>query len=82
MYPVGLPGISNSAVPAWVEHTDELKQRYTMLDKTHPVEVTITAGEMLYLPIFWWHGVTAGIDRNMILNYWFEMHITKKKSVE
>ena len=82
MHPVGLPSISNSALPACVEHTEALTEKYTTLCNTHPTDVVITAGEILYLPIFWWHGVAAGEGRNMILNYWFQMHPDKKAKRE
>ena len=42
------------------------------------VEVEVREGELLYLPIYWWHGV-SGTGRNCILNWWFDMNVRKKE---
>ena len=36
-------------------------------------EVTVRAGEWLYLPACWWHRVTGGNGYNATLNLWFAM---------
>ena len=41
------------------------------------IEVEVHAGEVLYLPIYWWHGV-SGTGRNCILNWWFDMSRKKE----
>lgn len=38
--------------------------------KARALEVELHEGECLYLPIFWWHGV-SGSGRNLILNWWW-----------
>ena len=37
-------------------------------------EVHLKAGDLFYLPIFWWHAVQGSIGRNMILNWWCQQH--------
>ena len=34
---------------------------------------------MLYLPVFWWHGVTGGAQRNMLVNWWCEMGVLRDR---
>ncbi|MBW4447043.1 MAG: cupin-like domain-containing protein [Spirirestis rafaelensis WJT71-NPBG6] len=38
------------------------------------IEVILKAGEMLYIPPFWWHHVTA-IDENISLSFWYDLKI-------
>jgi len=35
------------------------------------LDITLEAGDMLYLPICWWHSVHGGEGFNISLNYWF-----------
>ena len=41
-------------------------------------EVHLKAGDLFYLPIFWWHAVQGSIGRNMILNWWCQQHPYKE----
>ena len=41
------------------------------------VEVTLVAGETLYLPCCWWHAVRGGEGPNLSLNYWYNMREDK-----
>ena len=43
-----------------------------------PVSVDLSAGESLYLPAFWYHGVTGGDDFNAILAWWAAIHPNKR----
>lgn len=43
-----------------------------------PVEVELVAGDLLYLPAFWYHCVTGGEDLNMILAWWSDVHPNKR----
>ncbi len=46
--------------------------RFPDFAKARPVRFTLRAGEILYLPAFWWHEVTSGSDLNISLNFvWF-----------
>jgi Cupin-like domain len=38
-------------------------------DKRH--DVILNSGEMLYLPLSWWHNVISSGDMNLNLNYWW-----------
>ncbi|KAF7332214.1 Jmjc domain-containing protein 7 [Mycena kentingensis (nom. inval.)] len=39
--------------------------------EAHPVQITVHAGEMLYLPPGWWHHVQQD-DRTIALNWWYD----------
>ena len=56
----------------------ELRSLYPELARARPVEVNLVAGDMLYLPMCWWHCVEGSRERNMILNWWFEPHPEKR----
>lgn len=79
LYPVN--DFSRSAVVPFTHHADlsnELQLKYGLQAKARPLEVTIRAGEMLYLPSCWWHCVEGSEGRNMTLIWWFHMHADKK----
>ncbi|MDZ8084251.1 MAG: cupin-like domain-containing protein [Nostoc sp. DedQUE12b] len=38
------------------------------------IEVILQPGEILYIPPFWWHHVTA-IDENISLSFWYDLKI-------
>ncbi|MDZ8262391.1 cupin-like domain-containing protein [Nostoc sp. ChiQUE01b] len=38
------------------------------------IEVVLQPGEMLYIPPFWWHHVTA-VDENISLSFWYDVKI-------
>ena len=40
--------------------------------------ITVEKGEMLYLPVGWWHAVSGGDGRNFTVNYWFELSESKR----
>ena len=44
-----------------------------------PAKVHLKAGDLFYLPIFWWHAVQGSIGRNMILNWWCQQHPYKER---
>ncbi|CAE7212969.1 Jmjd7 [Symbiodinium pilosum] len=58
----------------------EDKLRYPLLRHATVLEVTVRAGDMLYLPACWWHCVEGSDDRNIILNWWFGQHVEKKQA--
>ena len=69
---------SYSAIPPMVKPSDEYEPHtFPRFAKARCVEVELHAGDILYLPIFWWHGV-SGTGRNCILNWWFDMNSRKK----
>uniref|UniRef100_A0A7S1RHI4 JmjC domain-containing protein n=1 Tax=Alexandrium catenella TaxID=2925 RepID=A0A7S1RHI4_ALECA len=81
LYPTKPPGYTNSVVPPFVppgSMPSDLQARCPHYRHAQPVRVELSAGDMLYLPLCWWHGVIGGSERNMILNWWCEMHPRKK----
>lgn len=53
---------------------DDLAHRaeFPLLKYTHPMQVRVSAGEMLYLPALWFHSVTQSCE-TVGINYWYEM---------
>lgn len=60
------------------ELTSDLQERYSLVQHASPVEVIVHPGDILYLPMCWWHCVEGSDDRNMILNWWFLVHPEKR----
>jgi jumonji domain-containing protein 7 len=46
--------------------------QFPLLQYTHPIEVVVNAGEMLYIPSLWFHRVTQSCE-TIGLNYWYDM---------
>jgi len=44
------------------------------------VTVEVQPGDMLYIPICWWHQVEGGKSTNMSLSYWFDSPCLKKNA--
>ena len=46
-----------------------------------PMNCTITEGDVLYMPAFWWHEVQSYPNptekRNLAINYWYEPFLVK-----
>jgi len=40
--------------------------------EAHPIQITVAAGESLYLPAGWWHYVRQS-DITIAVNYWYDM---------
>ncbi|CAE8652901.1 unnamed protein product, partial [Polarella glacialis] len=80
LYLIRQPNYLNSCLPPFVSPDampDEMAAKYPLYRHARVQRVELVAGDMLYLPIFWWHGVTGGFERNMIINWWCEMHPDK-----
>jgi len=80
LYPTTPPAYLHSAVPPFTcPHgmPKDLAESWPLYRHAQPLRVDLKAGDVLYLPIFWWHAVTGGKNRNMILNWWCDMHPTK-----
>ena len=63
---------SRAAAPPFQTYEElpaTLQATFPQLAHARPLEVTLTAGEVLYLPATWWHCVEGSRDRNMILNW-------------
>jgi len=44
--------------------------RFPEFQKAARMEVILEPGEMLFIPLFWWHGI-SGIGENLSINYWW-----------
>mmetsp|Transcript_27292 Transcript_27292/g.78416 ORF Transcript_27292/g.78416 Transcript_27292/m.78416 type:complete len:508 (+) Transcript_27292:38-1561(+) len=78
LYPAN--DFTRSAVVPFVQPQDlpeDLQEMFALAAGAAPMEVELTAGDMLYLPVCWWHCVEGSQDRNMILNWWFALHPEK-----
>ncbi|MDZ8237946.1 MAG: cupin-like domain-containing protein [Nostoc sp. ChiQUE01a] len=49
----------------------ELFPKFPRQDK---IEITLQPGEILYIPPFWWHHLTA-VDENISLSFWYDLKI-------
>lgn len=70
----------NSAVPPFLQPDAlpaSVQNDYPLLRNARPLRVELLPGEVLYLPIFWWHCVTGSAECNMTLNWWCDMHPDK-----
>ena len=70
---------ADGACVSWIP-IDPLKpdlERYPNYAHCRPLEVTVEAGEMLYLPAMWFHHVQQS-DRTVAVNYWYDMQYDMK----
>lgn len=44
--------------------------RFPLASKARLIKVTLRAGDMLFLPIYWWHAVVGGDDITISINFW------------
>jgi hypothetical protein len=58
--------------------SEDLQAKYALMPRATPSEVLLKAGDLFYLPSCWWHCVEGSEDRNMILNWWFDLHPEKR----
>jgi jumonji domain-containing protein 7 len=50
--------------------------RYPLLQYTHPVpNISVKAGEMIYIPSLWFHQVTQSCE-TVGINYWYDMNFS------
>eukprot|EP00163_Fabomonas_tropica_P008496 TRINITY_DN1821_c0_g1_i1.p1 TRINITY_DN1821_c0_g1~~TRINITY_DN1821_c0_g1_i1.p1 ORF type:complete len:170 (+),score=20.52 TRINITY_DN1821_c0_g1_i1:39-512(+) len=47
--------------------------KYPLLREAQGYEIILNAGDVLFLPKFWWHQVHS-YCRNLAVNYWFDLH--------
>lgn len=43
--------------------------------EAHPIHITLTAGDTLYLPVGWWHFVRQSGDVTIALNWWYDAEL-------
>jgi len=77
-YPPGVrrfyPFPANSTAPfiSQVDPDQPDLDRYPRFRAAQPIEFTVEAGEILYLPAFWWHQVYSEGAVNLSINFvWF-----------
>jgi len=54
-------------------------ERFPNYRLCNPLQVTVEAGEMLYLPSLWYHHVQQQNDAEgkvLAVNYWYDMNFT------
>jgi len=80
MYLMRPPTWLRSAIPPFLEPWNmdpDMKARWPLYEHADLKRIHLEKGDMLYLPFFWWHGVTAGDQQNMIINWWTNPHPMK-----
>lgn len=56
-----------------VNFDDPDYSRFPQFKSLHGQEVVLASGDVLYIPVHWWHFVETSTDRTSIsLNFWFE----------
>ena len=78
LYPWPFPSFSHSGVPPFLKADDPSTGRFPKYADAVAIEVEVKAGDLLFLPAFWYHCVEGGRGRNMIINWWFHLHKSKR----
>jgi jumonji domain-containing protein 7 len=52
-----------------LNHTET---KFPLLAKTHPIKVSVSVGEMIYIPSLWYHRVNQTCE-TVGVNYWYDM---------
>ena len=72
---------SRAAAPPFQSYSDlspDLQKTFAEVEHARPIECNLTPGDFLYLPACWWHCVEGSKERNMILNWWFNVSPYKR----
>ncbi|KAL5006392.1 hypothetical protein ScPMuIL_015198 [Solemya velum] len=73
---------STSMVMSPVDILKPDMKRFPKFLDTHPLNCTISEGEVLFMPSFWWHEVQSYPSqkeaRNLAVNFWYEPFLTKE----
>lgn len=66
----------NGCSPAWskVNPDNSKRELFPKFPWQEKIEVILEAGEILYIPPFWWHYVTA-LNENISLTFWYPPNI-------
>ena len=46
--------------------------------RAQPHVATVRRGDLLYLPLGWWHAVRGSQECNISVNFWFDLHPSKR----
>src|SRR3546814_13605907 len=69
---------TRGSAPAWSDVADPRQPdlaKFPLFTKAKAVEVTLVAGEMLYLPARWSHFV-VNLDTSLMVNFWPDITLT------
>ena len=47
---------------------------FPLFKKARSIKVTLRAGQMLYVPSYWWHEVESSMEPQIAVNFWFMCH--------
>jgi hypothetical protein len=65
---MGGASFAYSAIPPMVRPSEAFaREAMPRFESARALPVELHAGDLLYLPIYWWHGVSGGPARNLIL---------------
>ncbi len=59
----------------------EVHTKFPLFQEAKFLEVTVSEGDVFYLPFGWYHLVTGGDGINITVNHWFGMKGPKQRSV-
>ncbi|KAI0045304.1 Clavaminate synthase-like protein [Auriscalpium vulgare] len=70
--PLALSPSPDVAPVRWssIQHPD---RRGALPSQAHPISITVSAGETLYLPAGWWHHVKQSSEITIALNWWYDI---------
>jgi Cupin-like domain len=69
VYPMEDPKLSTTSCvrnPGLADH-----QRFPKFMRNKPIHLTLMEGEILFIPIFWWHFIQGGESINLSLSFHF-----------
>ncbi|XP_059175798.1 jmjC domain-containing protein E-like [Physella acuta] len=73
---------STSMVMSPVDPADPNFERFPKFAEVEPLSCKIQAGDVLFMPAFWWHEVQSKPNttehRNLAVNFWYEPFLTKE----
>ena len=70
--PLTLVASPASAPPVRWSSVQDPTHPDSLSPEAHPMHITVSAGESLYLPAGWWHYVTQS-EVTIAVNYWYDM---------
>ena len=76
LYPWPAPLYHSCAVPPFADPASPPVE-FPAFGDAHPIEVELQAGDMLYLPAYWYHAVQGRDGFNVVLAWWTDLHANK-----
>jgi ribosomal protein L16 Arg81 hydroxylase len=59
--------------PSFSIYDTELQFTYPCFTLANKIEIILEAGDVLYLPSYWWHRVHS-VERSIGINWWYATH--------